>query len=41
MLFEEDAEVYAPQLQTLKQDYQQGIAALRGGMAAPGAGGRQ
>jgi len=31
MLDEEDQEVYAPQLATLKQDYAQGLAALRGG----------
>ena len=31
MLTEEDQEVYAPQLATLKQDYAQGIAALKGG----------
>lgn len=31
MLDQEDAEVYAPQLATLKQDYAQGIAALKGG----------
>ena len=31
MLDEEDQEVYAPQLGTLKQDYAQGLAALKGG----------
>ena len=31
MLSEEDQEVYAPQLATLKQDYAQGLAALKGG----------
>jgi len=31
MLTEEDQEVYAPQLATLKQDYAQGLAALKGG----------
>ena len=31
MLSEEDQEVYAPQLGTLKQDYAQGLAALKGG----------
>ena len=31
MLTEEDQEVYAPQLATLKQDYVQGLAALKGG----------
>ena len=31
MLSEEDQEVYAPQLATLKQDYAQGFAALKGG----------
>jgi len=31
MLDEEDQEVYAPQLATLKQDYAQGLAALKGG----------
>ena len=31
MLDEEDQEVYAPQLLTLKQDYAQGLAALKGG----------
>ena len=33
MTTEEAQEVYAPQLQTLKQDYQQGLQALSGGMA--------
>jgi len=33
MLTEEDPEVYGPQLQTLKQDYQQGISLLVGGGA--------
>ena len=31
MLSEEDQEVYAPQLGTLKQDYAQGLATLKGG----------
>ena len=31
MLDEEDQEVYAPQLATLKQDYAQGLASLKGG----------
>ena len=31
MLDEEDQELYAPQLATLKQDYAQGLAALKGG----------
>jgi hypothetical protein len=31
MLDEEDQEVYAPQLATLKQDYAQGLATLKGG----------
>ena len=31
MLSEEDQEVYAPQLATLKQDYAQGLATLKGG----------
>ena len=31
MLSEEDQEVYAPQLATLKQDYAQGLSALKGG----------
>ena len=31
MLDEEDQEVYAPQLATLKQDYAQGLAAIKGG----------
>ena len=31
MLDEEDQEVYAPQLVTLKQDYAAGISALKGG----------
>jgi len=31
MLDQEDAEVYAPQLATLKQDYAQGVSALTGG----------
>ena len=31
MLTEEDQEVYAPQLGTLKQDYAQGLATLKGG----------
>ena len=31
MLDQEDQEVYAPQLGTLKQDYAQGLAALKGG----------
>ena len=31
MLDQEDQEVYAPQLATLKQDYAQGLAALKGG----------
>ena len=31
MLSEEDQEVYAPQLATLKQDYAQGLASLKGG----------
>jgi len=31
MLSEEDQEVYAPQLATLKQDYVQGLATLKGG----------
>ena len=31
MLDEEDQEVYAPQLGTLKQDYAQGLATLKGG----------
>ena len=31
MLSEEDQEVYAPQLGTLKQDYAQGLVALKGG----------
>ena len=31
MLSEEDQEVYAPQLATLKQDYAQGLTALKGG----------
>jgi hypothetical protein len=35
LLAEEDAEVYSPQLATLKQDYQQGIAILKGGEASP------
>ncbi len=36
MLSEEDMEIYGPQLQTLKQDYQQGISALKGGGAPQG-----
>ena len=35
LLAEEDTEVYSPQLATLKQDYQQGIAILQGGEASP------
>ena len=35
LLAEEDTEVYSPQLATLKQDYQQGIAILKGGEASP------
>ena len=31
MLSEEDQEVYAPQLQTLKEDYKQGITSIAGG----------
>ena len=41
MLAEEDQEVFAPQLATLKNDYQQGISLLVGGGApAPTRGGR-
>ena len=36
MLAEEDMEVYAPQLQTLKQDYKQGIEMLLGKQASGG-----
>ena len=39
MLTEEDQEVYAPQLQTLKQDYQQGLQSLSGGEGGPRTGG--
>ena len=39
MLVEEDQEVYGPQLQNLKQDYQQGIGTLAGGAGGPRAGG--
>lgn len=35
MLIEEDQEIYAPQLQNLKQDYQQGISSLAGGAGGP------
>ena len=30
MLFEEDQEVYGPQLTALKQDYQQGLSSIAG-----------
>ena len=40
MLAEEDQEVYAPQLATLKQDYQQGVASLGGGGGEQPRGGR-
>ena len=40
MLDEEDMEVFGPQLQTLKQDYQQGIQMLIGQGATPSKGGK-
>ena len=40
MLYEQDAEVYSPQLQTLKQDYLTGVSALIKKGIAPQGGGR-
>jgi len=40
LLTEEDMEVYGPQLQTLKQDYKQGIEMLIGQGSAPAGGGK-
>ena len=39
MLDEEDMEIFSPQLQTLKQDYQQGVQMLLGQGASPAKGG--
>tara|TARA_R100001594_G_scaffold27455_1_gene52246 strand:+ start:1022 stop:1633 length:612 start_codon:yes stop_codon:yes gene_type:complete len=39
MLDEEDMEIFGPQLQTLKQDYQQGVQMLLGQGASPAKGG--